>query len=114
MALLHTGKVLAFGGSGNDPTHLEQLHPAEIFEPDEIGKGNGNVYEISNEGVDGDIFCAGHTFLEDGKLLVVGGTHKYDNSLLGIPIPPFRGLNHSYVFHSESLKWERISDMKNS
>jgi hypothetical protein len=114
MALLHTGKVLAFGGSGNDPTHLEQSHPAEIFEPDEIGKGDGNVYEISNEGVDGDIFCAGHTFLEDGKLLVVGGTHKYDNSLLGIPIPPFRGLNHCYVFHSESLKWERISNMKNS
>ena len=38
IALLHTGKVLAFGGSGNDPNYLDNPFPAEIFEPDEIGK----------------------------------------------------------------------------
>lgn len=47
MALLSTGKVLAFGGSGNDPKHLTNPYPAEIFEPAEIGKDNGKVYEIS-------------------------------------------------------------------
>ncbi len=114
IALLHTGKVLAFGGSGNDPNFLKNPHPAEIFEPNKMGENNGLVYEISNEGIDGDIFCAGHTFLEDGRLLVAGGTYKYDNSILGIPIPPFRGLDHCYTFHPETLKWERLSNMKYS
>ena len=82
IAMLHTGSVLAFGGSGNDPNYLEHPHPAEIFEPDEIGGNDGQVKEISNEGVEGDLFCAGHVFLEDGRLLVAGGTHKYDNSFL--------------------------------
>ena len=83
LALLSTGKVLAFGGSGNDPKYLNNPHPAEIFEPDEIGKDNGRVYEVSNEGIQGDIFCSGHAFLPDGKLLVTGGTFKYDGSILG-------------------------------
>jgi hypothetical protein len=38
VALLHTGKVLAFGGSGNDETSLKTPHPAEIFEPNHEGK----------------------------------------------------------------------------
>ena len=33
IALLHNGKVLAFGGSGNDPKYLKDPFPAEIFEP---------------------------------------------------------------------------------
>ncbi|HTH23396.1 MAG TPA: hypothetical protein VL854_14345, partial [Nitrososphaeraceae archaeon] len=110
VALLSTGKVLAFGGSGNDPKHLNNLYPAEIFEPDDIGKDNGKVYEISNEGIQGDIFCAGHAFLPDGKLLVAGGTYKYDGAIFG-PIPPFSGLEHSYLFDPISLKWSRTQNL---
>jgi hypothetical protein len=114
IALLHTGKVLAFGGSGNDPNHLDNPHPAEIFEPGELGKGNGRVYEISNNGIQGDVFCSGHAFLPDGKLLVAGGTFKYDNSIFGIPLPPFRGTEQSYIFDQTSLEWERMPDMNSS
>jgi len=110
MGLLPTGKVLAFGGSGNDPKHLTNPYPAEIFEPDEIGKDNGKVYEISNEGIQGDIFCAGHAFLPDGKLLVTGGTYRYDGAIYG-PIPPFSGLEHSYLFDPISLRWSRIQNL---
>lgn len=113
IALLHTGKVLAFGGSGNDPKYLKNPHPPEIFEPDNDGGGTGRVYEISQEGIEGDIFCAGHAFLPDGRLLVTGGTHKYNASLFGkqIPIPPFRGLEHSYIFDPLQLKWSRAGNM---
>jgi hypothetical protein len=31
IALLHTGKVFAFGGSGTDEKSLKNPHPAEIF-----------------------------------------------------------------------------------
>ena len=111
--LLPTGrvKVLAFGGSGNDPAHLTALYRAEIFEPDEISKDNGCVYPISNEGIQGDIFCAGHAFLPDGRLLVAGGTNRYDRAIFGIPIPPFSGLEHSYLFEPSSLKWSRIQNL---
>ena len=33
LALLHTGTVLAFGGSGNDETRLDDPYPAELFDP---------------------------------------------------------------------------------
>jgi hypothetical protein len=62
IALLRTGKVLAFGGSGNDDRYLLNPHPAEMFEPDiddEDGHTDAHVYEISNTNVDADIFCCG-------------------------------------------------------
>jgi hypothetical protein len=111
MALLHTGKVLAFGGSGNDETHLKNPYPAEIFEPDHEGQDDGRVFVILNNNFGGDIFCAGHTFLPDGRLLTAGGTYKYDGSFLGVPIPPFCGLKHSYIFDPNNLKWTRVNDL---
>jgi galactose oxidase-like protein len=134
LALLYTGKVLAFGGSGNDENHLNSPYPAEIFEPDygdisdELktdddssgsdsshsgGTDNTRIYEIPNTSLEGDIFCSGHAFLEDGRLIVAGGTYKYDGSILKIPIPPFSGLDHSYTFHPIDLKWTRLSNMIN-
>jgi len=47
-ALLYNGKVLAFGGSGNDPTKLKNWDRPEIFEPDYSGKTDGMVYEIKH------------------------------------------------------------------
>jgi hypothetical protein len=112
MALLYTGKVLSFGGSGNDPEYLNSPHRAGIFEPGEIDKDDGKVYPISNEGIEGDIFCSGHVSLPDGKILVAGGTSKYDGSSFGIPLPPFSGLDQTYLFDPTSLSWKRLRNMK--
>ena len=107
MTLLHTGKVLAFGGSGNDPAHLKNPFPPEIFNPN-----TGEVYSIPHR-FDGDIFCAGHSFLADGRLLVSGGTYRYDRTIPGMPIaiPPFRGLEQSYIFDPDNETWQRVEDM---
>ena len=67
-ALLHTGKVLAFGGSGNDETQFSDPYPAELFDPE-----TGEV-SVVDQSVAGDLFCAGHAFLPDGRVLVAGGT----------------------------------------
>jgi hypothetical protein len=72
------------------------------------------VYEISNVGIVGDIFCSGHAFLPDGRLLVAGGTYKYDGSILGLPIPPFSGLDQTYIFDPIGLKWTRVGNMTKS
>ncbi len=98
MALLYTGKVLAFTGTGNDEKN-KRPYPAEIFDPETC-----QIQTIQQD-LDGDIFCAGHAFLPDGKLLVAGGTYKYDGTFLGLPIPPFSGLEQSYLFDPVQMKW---------
>lgn len=107
-ALLHTGKVLAFGGSGNDQYRLEDPYPAELYDPE-----TGTV-EIVDQELAGDIFCAGHAFLSDGRLLVAGGTHSYDG-ISWLPgfdaVPPFSGLDHAYLFEPERERWTRVEDM---
>ena len=49
------------------------------------------------------IFCSGHCFLPDGKLLVAGGEleNPYPNSYL--PIAPDRGLRYSFIFDPEPV-----------
>lgn len=107
VSLLHTGKVLAFGGSGNNENNFKTPNPAEIFDPQ-----TGEIKTI-NQKLDGDIFCAGHAFLPDGRLLVAGGTYRYDNSIFGIPMPPFSGLDQSYLFDPVKESWTRVEDMSN-
>jgi hypothetical protein len=105
-ALLHTGKVLGFGGSGNDRLYLHNPHPAELFDP-----ATGAITPV-NQPLEGDLFCAGHTQLADGRLLVAGGTSGYDEKFLGfIPLPPFRGLNQTYIFDPVSEQWQRVENM---
>ena len=101
---------MAFGGSGNDQYKLKRWDKPEIFEPDYTEKTDGRVYEISDKGVEGDIFCAGHAFLPDGKLLVAGGTYKYDG-LSGL-FPPFSGLEHTYIFDPKDHSWTHVQDME--
>jgi hypothetical protein len=104
-ALLHTGKVLAFGGSGNDRTYLKNPHPAELFDLQSAD------HEIPQK-LAGDIFCAGHAFLGDGRLLVAGGTYAYDVKRFGrFPLPPFSGIEQSYLFDPETETWTRAPDM---
>ncbi|MFB6311391.1 MAG: galactose oxidase-like domain-containing protein [Salinirussus sp.] len=106
-ALLHTGKILAFGGSGNDETRLDDPHPAELFDP------IAGTVETVDQSLGGDLFCAGHAFLPDGRLLLAGGTHAYDGSL-DLPVlprlPPFRGLDQAYVFDPETERFTRVDD----
>ncbi len=107
-ALCHTGNVLAFGSSGNDEARLEVPHPPELFDPD------GGTVEVVDQDLAGDLFCAGHAFLGDGRLLVAGGTHEYDGGLElpGLPrLPPFRGLEQSYLFDPETERFTRVGDM---
>ncbi|MDE1765065.1 MAG: DUF1929 domain-containing protein [Thaumarchaeota archaeon] len=104
IALLHTNKVLAFGGTGNDEMN-KKPYPAEVFDPQ-----TGQIQLIQQD-LDGDVFCAGHAFLPDGKLFVAGGTYKYDLELFGLPIRPFSGLEQSYIFDPHQMKWVKKGSM---
>ncbi|MET7637729.1 kelch motif-containing protein [Streptomyces sp. NPDC005438] len=70
-ALLHTGKVLLVAGSGNDAKMFDaKTFRTVLWDPEK------NTFK--NIPTPKDLFCAGHTQLPDGKLLVAGGTQRYE------------------------------------
>ncbi|MFI1993625.1 galactose oxidase-like domain-containing protein [Actinoplanes sp. NPDC020271] len=70
-ALLSTGKVLIVAGSGNNRQNFEAgTFKTILWDP------AADKYSLIPTPT--DMFCGGHTFLADGKLLVAGGTKSYE------------------------------------
>ncbi|MEU9114165.1 kelch motif-containing protein [Streptomyces sp. NPDC048483] len=70
-ALLHTGKVLLVAGSGNNAANFRaKSFRTVLWDPEK------NTFK--NIDTPKDLFCSGHTQLPDGKLLVAGGTRRYE------------------------------------
>ncbi|MEH6375309.1 kelch motif-containing protein [Streptomyces sp. KLMMK] len=70
-ALLHTGKVLLVAGSGNNAANFR----AKSFRTVLWDPAHNTFKDIPTPK---DLFCAGHTQLPDGRLLVAGGTQRYE------------------------------------
>ncbi|MGW7623104.1 galactose oxidase-like domain-containing protein [Streptomyces antimycoticus] len=70
-ALLHTGKVLLVAGSGNNAKNFAaKSFRSVLWDPEK------NTF--TNIPTPKDLFCSGHSQLPDGKLLVAGGTQRYE------------------------------------
>jgi hypothetical protein len=70
-AVLPTGKLLLIAGSGNKRDQFEAgTFRTVVFDPE-----SGATTAVPTPT---DLFCAGHAFLPDGKLLVAGGTLRYE------------------------------------
>ncbi|TKA12592.1 radical copper oxidase GlxA [Actinacidiphila oryziradicis] len=70
-ALLHTGKVLLIAGSGNDQKKFDSgTFQSVLWDP-----SDNSFKEIDTPK---DMFCSGHAQLPDGRLLVAGGTARYE------------------------------------
>lgn len=80
MALLRSGKVLLIAGSGNSE-RASRAHRFQVgvFDP---ATGATRVFRVPT-----DVFCAGHAVLPDGRLLVAGGTSRYELLAERIPRP---------------------------
>ncbi|MFF1380348.1 galactose oxidase-like domain-containing protein [Streptomyces sp. NPDC058308] len=70
-ALLHTGKVLIVAGSGNEQKKFD----AGSFDTVLWDPKNDTFKKIDTPE---DFFCSGHAQLPDGRLLVAGGTARYE------------------------------------
>ena len=70
-AMLPTGKLLIIAGSGNE----QKMFDAGTFRTLVYDPVSGQSKLVPTPA---DMFCAGHAFLQDGKLLVAGGTQRYE------------------------------------
>ncbi|MFF2850570.1 galactose oxidase-like domain-containing protein [Streptomyces sp. NPDC058001] len=70
-ALLHTGKVLIVAGSGNEQKKFDKgSFDTVLWDP------RANTFK--KIATPDDFFCSGHAALPDGRLLVAGGTARYE------------------------------------
>jgi len=95
-ALLHTGKVLIFSGSGNyPPRHTSHTYGSVLWDYEE---GTFTPVPISY-----DVFCAGQASLPGGDVLTCGGTKNYDS--------PWEGAPEAAVFSATAETWTNVADM---
>ena len=88
--LLPTGKVMFFGEFD------EGLSPPQLWDPD-----TGTLSNLPL--ADYNIFCAGHSYLADGRLLVTGG---HEESHVGYP--------YVSIFNPFTLTWSRTQNMNDN
>jgi hypothetical protein len=103
--LLPTGKILYWGrrkefGSVQFDTLNDHACQTYILDP-----ATGQSRETANlpvlkDGSTVNLFCSGHTFLPDGRLMVVGG-HLFDS----------QGVNQSCVYDPATDRWTAEAEM---
>jgi len=98
-ALLHTGKILVLAGSGNCPPQQTGCPPGPQYP-----KGAALV-DLSNKSIHTmlttwDMFCNGMAIMQDGRVLINGGTKAYGAlAIVGTQGDiPFTGLPNTSIF----------------
>jgi hypothetical protein len=110
-SLLRTGKIFYFCGSGNEPARVSTPYKSVILD---IGTGTfsdvtvagqqppNNLVPLDANGIPIDIFCAGHSFLADGRLVIASGTIQYD---------PFYGTRTAFLLDPITGQLIRVGDL---
>lgn len=111
-ALLPTGKVLFFAGSGSSKKRFDANDFGDIARGVPISvvwtpDGNDFFHPDTPRTADGrpfDVFCGGDAFLPDGRMLSAGGTKGYG---------PFTGRDDAIIFDPRTQQWSFTAKMAN-
>lgn len=111
LALLKTGKIIAFTGDDADIGNWN-IGKSSVWDP-------ANPKFEENPQLARNLFCAGHCFLSDGRLLVAGGQSTvhppFTNGILsffGILQLFTKGADHDiHVFDPQVQTWNRYESM---
>jgi hypothetical protein len=90
-ALLHTGKVLLVPNNTN----------TVLWDPGAPAAGSIEIIPGATTGLTANLFCSGHSFLRDGRLLAVGGGG-------GGPGQP--SAVQGWTFDPKTVKWTRTAN----
>ena len=112
-ALLPTGKVMLWGYPFpvNDTDRKREESHAWLWDP---AKGSAaDAFEQVNppagaNGLPAQVFCAGASFLADGRLLTTGGNLYWPDSTR----PNWAGLNKVFTFNPWNGRWTKQPDMR--
>lgn len=85
-AVLHTGKVLLWSGT------------AEVGDPLVSRLWDPGTDTRTSQSYGEDLFCSGHAFLADGRLLVAGGA-------------PSGSMKSTHIFDPAAETWTKVADM---
>src|SRR5262245_27213297 len=115
-ALLHTGQILYFSGDEYNPLNVpadpENVPPNLPLGIDHTRLFDGATFAVINPGSPRtDVFCSGHAFLQDGRLLVAGGTEQFLNNETALHRMHFPGLRFAWVFDPVAGGWDEVSSM---
>lgn len=116
-AVVHTGKVLFFAGSGSSAVRFNSpqfgnlaagVPVSAVWNPAiPAGPGSPNFSHpatlIDAQGKPFDFFCGGDGFLPDGRMLSAGGTLAYN---------PFKGRADVAVFNPVTETWSFVAKMQ--
>lgn len=110
-ALLPTGRILYFGGSEhnqaqNQSGNVADLDNSRLYNPDAPAPPTTIGSPTT------DVFCSGHAFLPDGRLLVGGGTKEWLGEHEGHPHGlNFLGERAVWMYHPRANRWEQVADL---
>jgi hypothetical protein len=112
---LHNDKILFFAGSGSSRKRFESpdfgnvskgVYTSVVWEPTAATATFSHPPTLRTvNGKPFDLFCAGHTFLSDGRVLVAGGTLVYQDN------PLFTGRNDCVIFDPATEQWSFTASM---
>ena len=98
-ALLHTGKVLIISGSGNCPATLAGCPQGPQY-PQGAALMDLSTGKITTMPIGWDMFCNGMSIMQDGRVLISGGTKAYGSlEVVGVQGEvPFTGSANAAIF----------------
>src|SRR6266851_2471519 len=109
-ALLPTGpggQILYFGGDEHDKGRHNRglIDHTRLFDC-----ATGQITTLPSPAT--DVFCSGHAFLGDGRLLVAGGTESFaTQDLTDFHHGHYPGIPSTWVFDPAKREWSRAADM---
>jgi hypothetical protein len=110
-ALLPTNQVLMFGGSEHNQVQNASGNPADLDNSRLYNLGGGTLIETVGSPTT-DVFCAGHSLLSDGRLLVGGGTKVWGGAHAGHGHAlNFLGEHACWIYHPRVRQWKRVRDL---
>ena len=122
-ALLPSNQVLLFGGSEHSFDRFSNFKGGIPLLKSQLFHLSSSLLSSIEQSPDTDLFCAGHAFMGDGRLLVAGGTKDwpisfYEGAPEGEDNPnPHDALNHwdgehaCWVYNHWQGRWVRVRDL---